>query len=245
MGAGRWTPVFVSRSSGVLALLLLAGTFLYFGLISPPLGPPEPSASKLVSWTMSHQQQLLFQSVPGYLAVLFAVLIALLIHLNGGRGVLATLAYVGTGANLAIALVSFGLFFGTWTYIQRGGTSDGVLVLATIAPTFTHASLMAQGLAIGCVGVIALRARVWPTWLSWLTILAGAEQFLTDIAFASGPSFSTTSANAITVGSLARRLDIAFSLLWPLALAAVLLVRPVSHSGEHAPTVAPSSAATR
>jgi hypothetical protein len=152
--------VVLSRISGVSALLFVAGTLLYFGAISPPLGPPEPSASKLVSWTMSHQQQLLFQFVPGYLAVLFAVLIALLVQLNGGRGVLAMLAYVGTGANLAIALVSFGLFFGTWTYIQRGGTSDGVLALATIAPTFTHASLIAQGLAIGCVGVMAVRARV-------------------------------------------------------------------------------------
>jgi hypothetical protein len=236
--------VVLSRISGVSALLFVAGTLLYFGAISPPLGPPEPSASKLVSWTMSHQQQLLFQFVPGYLAVLFAVLIALLVQLNGGRGVLAMLAYVGTGANLAIALVSFGLFFGTWTYIQRGGTSDGVLALATIAPTFTHASLIAQGLAIGCVGVMAVRARAWPAWLGWLTILTGAEQFLTDIAFASGPSFSTTATNAITVGGIARRLDIAFALIWPLALAVLLLVRPVSHRAEHAATMAPTSAAT-
>ena len=209
---------------------MVVGTSLYFGAISPPLGPPEPSASTLVSWTMSHQQQLLFQFVPGYTAVLYAALIGLLIYLNGGHGVLANLAYVGAGANLAVALVGFGLFFGTWTYIQRGGSSEGVLALVTIAPTFTHSQLMAEGLATACVGLMALRARVWPIWLGWLLTVAGAEHFLSDIAFAAGPAFSTTTARQLSIGGIVRPLDLVLGFLWPLALAVVLFIRPVSVS---------------
>lgn len=238
-----WSPVVISRVAAALALLGIVGETVYFGTLSPPLGPPEPSASKLVTWTMTHQQQLLFQFVPGYLAVLSAVLIALLIHLNSGRGIVATLAYVGVAANLSVSLVGFGLFFGTWTYIQRGGTSDGVLALATIAPTFTHSGLMAQGLAVGCIGLIALRARVWPVWLSWFTIIAGLEQFLTDIAFASGPAFSTTS-RVLTIGGVARPLDLLVGLVWPIAVAVVLLVRPVRRLPEDRGVITPASTPT-
>lgn len=222
-----WTPQVVSRLTGALALAYLLSNFLYFGAISAPLGPPEPSAQRLLAWVTSHQHQLLFQFLPGYVAVLFAVVITLLVYLVGGRGVLATLAYVAVAANLAISLVGFGLYFGLWTYSQRGGSADSEVALASIAPTFTHSTLMAQGLAIGCVGLLAQRAQVWPAWLSWLLIIAGAEAFLTDIAFASAPSFSTTS-TSLTLGGVARIFDLALGALWPIATGLVLLIRPVS-----------------
>jgi hypothetical protein len=217
----------VSRIAAAFALAVLVGTNLYFGFhIAPPLGPPEPSAQQLVTWTAAHQQQLLFQFVPAYVALLYAILVALLVHLTGGRGVLASLAYIGAGANLAVTLVGFGLFFGLWTYIQRGGSDDGVVALSTIAPTFTHSQLMAVGLAIGCIALLGLRSRAWPAWLSWLGLVTGAEHVLTYIAFASFPDFSTTTA-AFTFGGLARVSDIVLEFLWLIATLVVLLVRPV------------------
>jgi hypothetical protein len=103
MTSGRWTSVAVSRIAAAFALAVLVGINLYFAFhIAPPLGPPEPSAQQLVTWTKMHQQQLLFQFVPAYVALLYAVLVALLVHLTGGRGVLASLAYIGAGANLAV-----------------------------------------------------------------------------------------------------------------------------------------------
>jgi hypothetical protein len=224
--SGRWTPVVVSRIAAAFALAVVVGLGFYFGVVSPSLGPPEPSAQQLVTWTMAHQQQQLFQFVPAYVALLYAVLVALLVHLTGGRGVLASLAYIGAGANLSVALVGFGLFFGLWTYIQRGGSDDGIIALATIAPTFTHSQLIALGLAIGCVGLLGLRSRAWPAWLSWLLIVTGAEHVLTSIAFASFPDFSTTT-SAGTFGGLARVTDIALGYLWLIATLVVLLVRPV------------------
>jgi hypothetical protein len=227
MTSGRWTSVVVSRIAAAFALAVLVGTNLYFGLhIAPPLGPPEPSAQQLVTWTAAHQQQLLFQFVPAYVALLYAILVALLVHLTGGRGVLASLAYIGAGVNLAVTLVGFGLFFGLWTYIQRGGSDDGVVALSTIAPTFTHSQLMAVGLAIGCIALLGLRSRAWPAWLSWLGLVTGAEHVLTYIAFASFPDFSTTTA-AFTFGGLARVSDIVLEFLWLIATPVVLLVRPV------------------
>jgi hypothetical protein len=217
----------VSRIAASFALAVLVGTNLYFAFhIGPPLGPPEPSAQELVSWTRTHQQQLLFQFLPAYVAVLYAVLVALLVSLTRGGGVLAVLVYIGAGANLAVTLVGFGLFFGLWTYVQRGGSDDGILALATIAPTFTHSQLMAIGLAIGCVGLLGLRSRAWSAWLSWLGIVTGVEHVLSYIAFASAPAFSATTA-VFTLGALARVSDIVLEFLWLIATLVVLLVRPV------------------
>ena len=240
MSSGQWTPVVVSRIAAGFALAVLVGTNLYFAFhIAPPLGPPEPSAAELVSWTKAHQQQLLFQFVPAYVALLYAGLAALLVNLTRGTGMLAVLAYIGAGANFAVTLVGFGLFFGLWTYIQRGGTDDGILALATIAPTFTHSQLMAVGLTIGCVGLLGLRSRAWPAWLSSLGVVTGAEHVLTYIAFAFAPAFSTTTA-AFTVGGLARVSDIVLEFLWLIATMVVLLVRPV----RQAPSEARLSAVT-
>jgi hypothetical protein len=200
----------VSRIAASFALAVLVGTNLYFAFhIAPPLGPPEPSAQELISWTKAHQQQLLFQFVPAYVAVLYAVLVALLVNLTRG---------------------GFGLFFGLWTYVQRGGSDDGILVLSTIAPTFTHSQLMAIGLAIGCIGLLGLRSRAWPAWLSWLGVVTGIEHALSYIAFASAPAFSTTSAQ-FTLGGLARVSDIVLEFLWLIATLVVLLVRPVRQQG--------------
>jgi len=227
MAGGPRTSVVVSRIAASFALAVLVGTNLYFTFhLAPPLGPPEPSAQELVIWTKAHQQQLLFQFVPAYVAVLYAVLVALLVNLTRGSGVLANLAYIGVGANLAVTLVGFGLFFGLWTYVQRGGSDDGIVALSTIAPTFTHSQLMAIGLAIGCIGLLGLRSRAWPAWLSWLGIVTGVEHVLTYIVFASAPEFST-STGAFKLGGLARVSDIVLEFLWLIATLVVLLVRPV------------------
>jgi hypothetical protein len=231
MIGGRWSSAVVSRIAASFALAVLIGTNLYFAFhVAPPLGPPEPSAQEVINWTRAHQQQLLFQFVPAYVAVLYAVLVSLLVNLTRGGGVLASLVYIGAGANLAVTLVGFGLFFGLWTYVQRGGSDDGILVLSTIAPTFTHSQLMAIGLAIGCVGLLGLRSRAWPAWLSWLGIITGVEHVLSYIVFASAPAFSTTTAQ-FTLGGLARVSDIVLEFLWLIATLVVLLVRPVRQHG--------------
>lgn len=223
----RWTSVAVSRVAASVALGVLVGINLYYAFhIAPPLGPPEPSAQELVSWTKAHHQQLLFQFVPAYVALLYAVLIALLVNLTRGAGVLAVLAYIGAGANFAVTLVGFGLFFGLWTYVQRGGSDDGIVALATIAPTFTHSQLMAVGLAIGCVSLLGLRSRAWPAWLSWLGLVTGAEHVLAYIAFASAPAFSTTT-TTFTLGALARVSDIVLEFVWLIAILVVLAFWPV------------------
>ena len=101
-----------------------------------------------------------------------------------------------------------------------------MLTLATIAPTFTHSQLMALGLAIAFVGLLGLRSRAWPAWLSWLGVVTGAEHVLTYIAFASSPAFSTTIV-AFTFGGLARVMDIVLEFAWLIATGVVLVVRPV------------------
>jgi hypothetical protein len=209
---------------------------MYFAFhIAPPLGPPEPSAEELINWTRAHQQQLLFQFVPAYIALLYAVLVALLVNLTRGDGVLAGLAYIGAGANFAVTLAGFGLFFGVWTYVQRGGSDDGIVALSTIAPTFTHSQLMAVGLAIGCVSLLGLRSRAWPAWLSWLGLVTGSEHVFTYVAFASDPAFST-STTKFTIGALARVSDILLEFLWLIAIALVLAIRPVRGSAMAGPT---------
>jgi hypothetical protein len=221
-----WTYAKLSRSAAVAALLLLLATFFYFSFLSPPLGPPEPSAQQIVTWTHTHQPLLLFQFVPAYTALIYAVLIGLLIRLTNGSGILANLAWLAMGANFAIALVTFGLYFGLWSYLQRGASDDGVVLLRSIASLFTHGQLIPLGAALVCIGLLGLRSRAWPVWLSWLLLVVGAEHLLSPILFAAAPSFSTTRVH-LTLGGLARIADIVSEYLWLLTLALVLAIRPV------------------
>jgi len=221
-----WTDAKLSRSAAVAALLLLLATFVYFSFLSPPLGPPEPSAQQIVTWTHTHQPLLLFQFVPAYTALIYAVLIGLLIRLTKGSGILANLAWLAMGANFAIALVTFGLYFGLWSYLQRGASDDGVVLLRSIASLFTHGQLIPLGAALVCVGLLGLRSRAWPLWLSWLLLVVGVEHLLSPILFAIAPSFSTTRVQ-LTLGGFARIADITSDLGWPLILALVLAIKPV------------------
>lgn len=221
-----WTETKISRSAAAVALLVLLGTFLYFSVVTPPLGPPEPSAQQIVAWMHSHEQLLLFQFVPAYTALIYAVLIGLLIQLTRGSGLLADLAWMAMGANFAIALVTFGLYFGLWSYLQRGGSDDGVVVLRSIASLFTHGQLIPLGAAIGCVGLLGMRSRVLPAWLSLLCLVVGLEHLLSSIAFAAAPSFSTTG-HQMTLGGFARLADIILEYLWLLALILTLSIKPI------------------
>jgi hypothetical protein len=225
MNAG-WTEAKLSRSAAVVALLLLLATSFYFSFLSPPLGPPEPSAQQIATWTHTHQPLLLFQFVPAYTALIYAVLIGLLLRLTAGGGILANLAWLAMGANFAIALVTFGLYFGLWSYLQRGASDDGVVLLRSIASLFTHGQLIPLGAALVCIGLLGLRSRAWPLWLSWLLLAVGVEHLLSPILFAAAPSFSTTRVR-LTLGGFARIADIVSEYVWPLILAVVLAIKPV------------------
>jgi hypothetical protein len=147
-------------------------------------------------------------------------------RLTKGDGLLANLAWLAIGANFALALVTFGLYFGLWSYLQRGGSDDGVVILRSVASLFTHGSLIPLGAAIGCVGLLGLRSRAWPLWLSWLLLVVGAKHLLSPILFAFGPAYSSTQVK-LTLGGFARISDLVLEYLWLLALMLVLAIRPV------------------
>jgi hypothetical protein len=222
----RWTTSNLSRLAAAIALAVLLGNFAYFSSISPPLGPPEPSAPQIVHWTTTHQQVLLFQFVPAYVALAFALLIGVLVYLSRGQGILVNLAWLAVAGNFALTLTGFGAYVSLWTYLQRGASADGMVALYSLASLPTHAQLIPLGLAIASVGLLGLRSRAWPVALSWLAIIVGAEHVLSCIAFASGPSFSTTT-TAWTLGGIARAADILLDYIWLLATMFVLALRPV------------------
>lgn len=226
----RWTPTVVSRIAGAAALLVFIGQFLYYGAIAPNIGPPEPSLHQMVTWVAVHQQQLLFQFVIGYIAILFAVLIVLVVTLCNGRGIFATLANLGAGANFAIALTYFGLYFGVWTLSKAGGSQGSVVALLHGAESYAHAQLMPVGLSVFAMSVLALRTRILPRWLAWLGILMGAEHILTYLVFASSPDYATSANGPGGAGGIFRLLDIVLEDLWLLAIGIVLLVKPVRHT---------------
>lgn len=223
----RWTPAVLSRIAGAAALLVFVGNQIYYGFVAPDLGPPEPTVHQMVTWLAAHQQQLLFQFVIGYVAIVFAGLIALLVTLCRGRGMLATLANLGAGANLAIALTYFGLYFGVWTLSKAGGSHGGLVAVLHAAESYAHAQLMAVGLSVLAVSVLALRTRTLPRWLAWLGILMGAEHILTYLVFAASPDYSTTLNGPGGAGGIFRVLDIVLEYLWLLVTGIVLLVKPV------------------
>ncbi|HEX9098738.1 MAG TPA: hypothetical protein VF956_04530 [Candidatus Dormibacteraeota bacterium] len=221
-----WDDTKLSRSAAVAAMLVLLATLFYFTAITPPLGPPEPTSRDIVTWTHAHEPLLLFQFVPAFTALIYAVLIGLLVQLTRRSGLLPNLAWLAMGANFAVALITFGLYFGLWSYTQRGGSDDGVVVLRSVASLFTHGQLIPLGVAIGGVGLLGLSSRVWPVWLSCLCLLVGLEHLVSPIVFAAAPSFSTTG-HQMTLGGFARVADIVLEYVWLVAVTLVLAIKPV------------------
>ncbi len=219
----------MSRIAGVTALVLAGTNFLYIGFLSPPLGPPEPSAQQILAWVAANPQRLLFQFVNGYQAVLFAVLIVTLVTLTGGRPILANLAYLGAGANIAMAWTFFGIFNGLWSFVQVGQSDATVVALVSIGNSYNHAQLMSFGLAVGSVSLLALRSRTLPRALGWLGLILAAEFVLTYPVFALFPAYSTTAA-VLTAGAFARVLNIVLGYAWILGTGIVLLARPIRSS---------------
>jgi hypothetical protein len=125
--------------------------------------------------------------------------------LSGGRGVPATLAYIGAGAAVA----------NQWAELAQQGAADaGVLALFSLGSTMDDADAVPLALALGSLGFLLLRSRVLPAPVAWFTVVLAAVNVV------------STPAEILGLG-VVNLIEVALSFVWMFVFGVTLLIRPV------------------
>ncbi len=205
----------VGRVAG-LAALCTAAVFLSV-LIAGAGGTLHSNltAPQAVAWAAQNGQLILITGfADGLVNTLFAVVVVLLVVLSGGRGVPATLAYIGAGAAVALQWAHAGMLYALAERAQLGAADAGVLALFTLGGTMDDADAVPLALALGSLGFLLLRSRVLPAPLAWFTVVLAVVNVV------------STPAEILGMG-VVNLIEVALSLVWMLAFGATLLIRPV------------------
>jgi hypothetical protein len=209
----------------------LAGVvFVVLALTPGSLGGPQygtrMSTPQILSWVMQHSAGL---PVTGFIGGLsgsaLAVFVLILVSAARGAGPLLWIAVSSAAALMAIDWVGAGIYYALADATGRVGAAGGIVALVSIRDSMTYADGFVAGLAILAVGLIQLRAHAFPAPLIWLGLLTGGWYL------ASGPiQLAISRSPAGATGPI----GVVLALVWVLAAAAALLIKPVWNSGQQA-----------
>jgi len=207
----------VGRVAG-LAALCTAAVFLSV-LIAGAGGTLHSNltAPQAVAWAAQNGQLIRVTGfADGLVNTLFAVVVVLLVVLSGGRGVPATLAYIGAGAAVALQWAHAGMLYALAERAQLGAADAdaGVLALFTLGGTMDDADAVPLALALGSLGFLLLRSRVLPAPLAWFTVVLAVVNAV------------STPAEILGLG-VVNLIEVALSFVCMVAFGATLLIRPV------------------
>src|ERR1700694_6032971 len=208
----------IGRVAGVLLLVALTTTFV------DPAGTSTKlfgtlSTQQIVDWAARNGPGI---SVTGFLDglqnSLVAVAVVLLIRLIRGRGVLAAAAYVSAAAFLAIGWLKAGITWALADTAGQGGSDAGVVALFKLVHAMTFTDGFCFAIALTCVSALILLTRLLPAPIAWLGLVVALVHFVAVPA-----QLLLTG----TVGGITGPISVVFALLWLVAMAVLLLVRPV------------------
>jgi hypothetical protein len=224
----------LGRLAGTAGVVMVLGSFL------PVVGAGGAgpfysgfSAEQIVTWVRQNAVALNVHGFAiGLSLTVFALFIVLLVAVTAGRGLLAVVAYLSAGAAVATDWAASGVYFALADAGQHSAPDAAVIGLFSLAKMMGASDGVEIGLAVAAVSVLALRSRTLPLPLAWLGLAAAAYLiFEAPVQIAISQS---------AVGRLAGVGGVLF-LLWMLAVAIVLLIKPVwgaSTTNSHAPATA-------
>jgi hypothetical protein len=212
--AARSSGAALSRFAGAAGLVLVVISFA--GLVIPgSLFYSGAGEHQILAWAAGSQRAIWFEGLmDGVGGLLFAVLIVALVTVTGGRGFLATLSYVAVGVIVALGWVQAGIVYGMAELAHRGGSDAGVMALFSLGETVVYGVDFPFAMALACAGLIMLQSRAVPPTLAWFTLILAGLHVVGNTAFV------LTGAGAINP------VLVLLELVWMLATAIVLLVRP-------------------
>jgi hypothetical protein len=219
------TSTWESRHPALLGRLAGAAGLAYVILAFAPgsLGGPQygnhMSTSQFLSWATQHKAGF---PVTGFITGLgptvVAIFVLLLVSAARGRGLLTWIAVSSAGALMAIDWVSAGIYYGLADAVGRSQASGGVVALLSLRDAMTYTDGFVTGIAILALSIIQLQAHALPRPLIWLGALTGIVFLVSDpiqLAINRSPAGVTGP------------IGVVLFLVWILAVAAALLIKPV------------------
>ena len=208
----------IGRIAGLLLLIALATGFIDPAGTSTKLFATL-STPQIVDWAAHNGLGI---SVSGFLDgfqnSLVAVAVVLLVRLVRGQGVLASAAYVGAAAFMAIGWLKAGATWALGETAGLGGSDAGVVALFKLVHAMTFTDGFCFAIAVSSVSGLILLTRRLPTPVAWLGLLVALVHFLAIPA-----QLLLTG----TVGGITGPISVVFALAWLVAMCVLLLVRPV------------------
>lgn len=214
-----------SRHPALLGRLAGAAGAAYVVLALAPgsLGGPQYGSSmstpQILTWVSQHAGGFPVTGFIGALsASVLAVFVLLLLTAARGRGLLRSVAVSSAGALLAIDWVAAGIYYALADAAGRQQATGGVVALFSLTRSMTYADGFVAGLAIVALSLLQSGPRALPRPLTWLGVLTGVYYIVSDpiqLAINHSPAGATGPIGVILF------------LVWVLAVAAVMLIKPV------------------
>ena len=221
MEASTWEtrhPALLGRLAGVAgaAYVVLA---LGPGSLGGPQYGTSMSTPQILTWVSQHTGSFPVTGFIGALsASVLAVFVLLLLSAARGRGLLRSVTVSSVGALMAIDWVAAGIYYALADAAGRQQATGGAVALFSLTRSMTYADGFVAGLAVLALSLLQFRPRALPRPLTWLGMLAGAYYIVSDpiqLAISHSPA------------GAAGPIGVILFLVWILAVAAVMLIKPV------------------
>ena len=203
-----------NRLAGLGGVAFVVSAFVTLG------GPffSDDTNKQIVAWVHAHPTEIAVEGLQiGVQMCLVALLLARLAWLSGDHGALRTIALGAIVADVGVAWVEVGMYFGLADAGQRGGGDAAVLALfsAVRQMTFCDGFLFGASVLVACV--LCLRASALPRPVAWLGIVLGVFKLVelpVQLAATGTPDGVTGPTGTVLL------------LVWLLAASVTLLARP-------------------
>jgi hypothetical protein len=211
-------PALIGRLAGAAGAAFVILALTPGGLGGPQYGT-RMSTPQLLSWATQHSAGFPVTGfITGLTASVLALFVLLLVSAARGRGLLTWVVVSSAAALMAIDWVAAGIYYALADATGRGQATGGIVALLSLRNAMTYTDGLAAGMAILALSLIQLRAQALPRPLIWLGVLTGVYYLVSDpiqLAISHSPAGATGPVGVVLV------------LVWVLAVAAALLVKPV------------------
>ena len=207
----------LARLAGLAGIAYVGLAFSPVGLGGPYYG--EISTPQILDWVKHNGGAINLDGFVGALgSTVLALFVLLLISVVGRRGLLATIGWSSMAAFMGVNWVHAGVNYALADAGQRAQADAGIVALFSLAKTLTFADGFVFGMAAIAVCALALRSSSLPWPLAWLGFIVGGTYLVsTPIQLAINQS----------AGGITGPIGVVLGLLWILAVAVVLLIKPV------------------
>jgi hypothetical protein len=217
----RWEsrhPALLGRLAGVAGAVYVVLALAPGSLGGPAYGS-STSTPQILAWVTQHARSFPVTGfIGGLSASVFALFMLLLLAVARGRGLLSSIVVSAVGALMAIDWIGTGIYYALADAAGRQQATGGIVALFSLNTSMTYVDGFVAGLAILALSLLQLGPHALPRPLIWLGAVVGLYYIASEpiqLAISHSPAGATGPVGVVLV------------LVWILAVAAVMVIRPV------------------